>query len=135
MDTVFVPYKSYGDIKFGASRNEVRSLLGEYQEFKKSPFSKNTTDDFGDFHIYYSEDNFVDAIEVFTGETKLNGQILLPATTTEFSTLLESIDKEMMQKNGGIISRVLGCCASISDEDIDGIILCSENYFANLMNT
>ena len=45
--------KSVGNIKFGESREEVRKEYGDFKEFKKSKYSKNTTDDFKSFHVYY----------------------------------------------------------------------------------
>ena len=133
METIFKPYKSYAGIAFGASRNELRSLLGKYQEFKKSPFSKNTTDDFGDFHVYYSEDNLVEAIEVFGGKVTYNGEAIFPATVSAFLKLMETIDSEAVQQDYEISSKVLGCCVSISDDAVDGIILCSTDYFERLI--
>ena len=134
MDVVFTPYNSYGCIKFGASRNEIRSAIGIYKEFKKSPFSKNTTDDFGGFHVYYSDDNYVEAIEVFSGEIKFNDEIMFPTTLSVFTKIMNTFDSEIMKKNDHIISRALGCCASVNEGTIDGIILCSKDYFQRLLN-
>ena len=63
--TVF-PLIGFDDVKFGMSRSEVRNILGSPEkEFKKSKFSKNTTDDFGDFHTFYNADDQFEAVEFF----------------------------------------------------------------------
>ena len=50
----FKPLESIGCIKFGMDRDEVHRLLGaECVEFKKNKFSKNTSDDYKKFHIFY----------------------------------------------------------------------------------
>ena len=61
------PFVGVGCIEFDSTRDDNRKKLGKYTEFRKSRFSKNTTDNYGDFHIYYSVDNKVDAIEFFHG--------------------------------------------------------------------
>ena len=61
---IFSPFKGASDIQFGDNRDKVRQL-GTFEEFKKNRFSKNTTDDFGSFHVYYDESNNVEAIEFF----------------------------------------------------------------------
>ena len=53
---IIVPNKKVGDIEFGMKRKTVREVIGEeYKEFKKNIFSKNTTDDYGEFHVYYNK--------------------------------------------------------------------------------
>ena len=50
MNTICVePLKKVDKIEFGMERDAVRKLYGEYEEFKKSEYSENTTDDFGNF--------------------------------------------------------------------------------------
>lgn len=63
------PFSSVGKISFGANRDEVRNILGQFTEFRKTRFSKNTTDDFGGLHVYYNEGDTVDAIELFPIDT------------------------------------------------------------------
>ena len=61
------PFVGVGCVEFDSNRDDNRKKLGKYTEFRKSRFSKNTTDNYGDFHVYYSVDNKVDAIEFFHG--------------------------------------------------------------------
>lgn len=64
-DITIIPYKGITNAKFGEKRDIVRKNLGSFKEFKKSKFSKNTTDDFGFCHIFYDSENNVEAIEFF----------------------------------------------------------------------
>lgn len=47
-----IPLESVGDVKFGMTREEVRSILGDAEEFKKDPDDDITTDDFGFCHVF-----------------------------------------------------------------------------------
>jgi hypothetical protein len=49
------------------SRDSIRKQYGQFKEFKKNKFSKNTADDFTTFHIYYDMSNKVEAVEFFSG--------------------------------------------------------------------
>ena len=53
-----IPFKSFGPLKFGMDRKEIRKLANlSFQEFKKTKESKNTTDDFELFQVFYDENN------------------------------------------------------------------------------
>ena len=41
-----VPYKSVGELNFGMKREEVRKIMGEYQEYPKGQFADNSNDSF-----------------------------------------------------------------------------------------
>ena len=77
------PLQEVNGVKFGMPRNEVRAILGEAREFKKSKFSKNTTDDFG--YIMIDDD-----VWFFTGVTSVSndesniGFIITNARTGEY---------------------------------------------------
>lgn len=61
-----IPNKSVGRIVFGTERDKVRKILPGFQnEFKKSLFSKSTTDDFGYCHVFYDKRNECNAVEFF----------------------------------------------------------------------
>ena len=62
---ILVPYVSVGSIKFGESRDKVRSILGQYREYKKNKFSKNSLDDFGFCQVFYNDQNQVEAVELY----------------------------------------------------------------------
>lgn len=60
------PLVGFDNVQFGMSREEVRSILGSpLREFKKSKYSKTTTDDFGVFHVFYDETDKFEAVEFF----------------------------------------------------------------------
>ena len=55
-----------GELRFGMSRDDVRAALGDFKEFKKTKFSKNTTDDFKFCHAFFDAQNKLEAVEFFT---------------------------------------------------------------------
>lgn len=67
-------------IRFGMSRSEICSVLGEpKRQFKKTKFSESLTDDFGSFHVFYNKDDRCEAIEIFEGiQVMVNGETLFP---------------------------------------------------------
>lgn len=87
------PLSDIEGIKFGTSRDDVRKKIGEkYKEIQKNTFSKNTMDVYPDFHIYYSEENVLEAIEFF-GERKviIDEHIIFPGNVEEARDLLPSL--------------------------------------------
>lgn len=65
---IVTPLEGFNDVRYGMSREEVRRILGTpIREFKKTKYSKNTTDDFGMYHIYYDSNNRFEAVEFFEG--------------------------------------------------------------------
>ena len=76
------PLKDINGIKFGMKREVVRKVLsGEVKEFKKTKFSKITTDDFGFCHVYYNANNECEAVEIFDDVTVvINGKIIFPGS-------------------------------------------------------
>lgn len=93
---VLKPLESVGDIMFGMKREDVHKLFKEKcTPFKKSKFSKNTTDDYGRFHVFYDVDDKVDAVEIFEGiELILNEDVVFPIGISEIERLLPGIEKE-----------------------------------------
>ena len=99
------PLKEINGVKFGMPRSEVRTVLGgKFREFKKNKFSKNTTDDFGICHVFYTQDDKCEAVEVFDEcEVSINGKRVFPA---EISALKEQID-DLEEDTGSYISKKL----------------------------
>ena len=90
------PVVSVGNIKFGMSRENVHALFEEKcKEFKKNMFSKNTTDDYGDFHVFYTIDDKVEAVEVF-GEVELtmDGRVIFPMDASDIEKAFPGIEKD-----------------------------------------
>ncbi|WP_031555820.1 hypothetical protein [Oribacterium sp. FC2011] len=92
----FKPNTSVGRIIFGMNRGDVHKLFDvDCKEFKKSKFSKNTTDDYGKFHVYYTEDDKVDAVEVFEGiEILLKGKVIFPIKSQDIEITIPGISYE-----------------------------------------
>ena len=122
-------YESVGNIKFGASRETVRKNNGPYKEFKKSRFSKNTTDDFSGFQVFYNEDNTVCAVEIFR-ETELlfRGISLFSKTYPELKALLK--DSNAAEDSSGITYKTLGFSVYAPEQkEIESILVFCKGYF------
>lgn len=92
----FKPLESVGAIKFGMKRDDVHKLFEEKcTVFRKSKFSKNTTDDYGKFHVFYTADDMVEAVEIFEGiEITMDGDVIFPIKTSEIEKNIQGIVKE-----------------------------------------
>lgn len=96
-----VPLREVAGVKFGMKRLEVRNVLGDAKEFKKSKFSKTLTDDFGFCHVFYNSDDECEAIEVFQEvQVMINDILVFPTTLDEAKKILG----ELTQDNGSYIS-------------------------------
>lgn len=63
---IVTPLVGFDSVKFGMSRDEIRGILGiPTREFKKSKYSKSTTDDYGAYHIFYDINDRFEAVEFF----------------------------------------------------------------------
>lgn len=85
------PLEVVNGISFGTNRDTVRNTFGKYTEFRKSSFSKNTTDDFGTFHVFYDTDNRFNAIEVFEAEVVVNEIRIFPGTVSDACKLIDNL--------------------------------------------
>lgn len=96
------PLTSVGPIKLGATREAVREAAGpEFEEFRKSPSSENTTDDYGSFHVYYDEDGTCVAVEVFPEiEVAVGGEVVFPTTLEKAAAAIPSLERD----DDGLIS-------------------------------
>lgn len=118
---------SVGKINFGDSRDNVRKEFGDYKEFKKSRFSKNTTDGFNGFHVYYTQDNKVQAVEFFKeADLEFNGKKLFTMDYSEFDFKDESIIKD----NSSITYKTLGFSVySPSNSEVESILVFAKGYY------
>ncbi len=97
-----VPLKGAANIKFGMRREKVREILGEAVEFKKSPFSKTTTDDFGYCHVFYDANDECEAIEIFDGsEVVVNDTVIFPSDIEHAKKILG----ELLLEYGSYINK------------------------------
>lgn len=123
----FVPNVSIGSIFFGMSRNEVHNLFDiSYKEFKKTKFSKNTTDDYGKFHIYYTADNKVDAVEIFEDiEISMDGEIIFPIKISDIESRLLGI----IYEDGYYTHKEHSIGIEGNGVDAESILLGSKGYY------
>ena len=96
------PLTSVGPIKLGSTREAVREAAGpEFEEFRKSPSSDNTTDDYGSFHVYYDENDACVAVEVFPEtEVLVDGEVVFPTTLDRAMVAIPSLERD----DDGLIS-------------------------------
>lgn len=128
-----VPLENVGGIRFGMTRADVRKLIGEpLTEFRKTRRSVNTTDDYGDFHVYYTADNTCEAVELFGGCTACsNGQVLFPLTRTEFVEWLRSIDSGCETAECDALSVKMSVGASFENEKVVCVLFARNGYYAD----
>jgi hypothetical protein len=62
------PYVGIGILRFGQTRSEVRSLIGNpSKSFKKVPFAENEADAYNSlgFHLYYDTDDRLESVDAW----------------------------------------------------------------------
>ena len=121
------PLVEINGIKFGMSRSEVRTVLGgKCREFKKSKFSKNTTDDFGICHVFYTQEDKCEAVEVFSQcEVSVDGTVIFPVS---ISAVREQID-DLKEDIGSYISKKLSVGIYAPDGTPESILFGSAGYY------
>lgn len=122
-----VPLKEVNGVKFGMPRSEVRMILGgKYNEFKKSKFSKNTADDFGICHVFYTPDDKCEAVEVFDNcEVSVNGTILFPLDILSLKKVIDDLDED----SGSYISKKLSIGIYAPEDKPESILFGGSGYF------
>lgn len=67
----------------------------EPREFRKSPSSENTTDDYGSFHVYYDENDVCVAVEVFPEiEISVDGVVIFPTSLDKATAAIPSLTRD-----------------------------------------
>ena len=114
------------DIQFGMDRKEVRKLnKNRYNEFKKSIFSKNTTDDFRGFHVYYNTENKCEAVEIFDfDEIIINGKTV-GKSVDDYKAVLSDLEYE----DGGYISKEASVGITEEDGQVAAILFGCAGYY------
>ena len=135
----FLPYNGAGQIKLGSAREEARKTLGTFKEFTKTKSSKNTTDDFSFCHVFYNEQNKVEAVEFFdktksfdTTEFLFKGENLFLLSLTGLKSLLKSSSIDFQeQENGSVLrSDAIGLSVFSPDkEKIETILIYKKGYY------
>ena len=120
-------YVSVGNINFGEERDSVRLKNGNYKEFKKSKFSKNTTDDFSSFHVFYDAENKVNAVEFFES-VYMNNIDLFSKTYEELKNIF--LDSTCEEDDCGIIFKSYGFSLYSPDKKtIESVLVFKKGYF------
>lgn len=123
------PLIGAGEIKFDLDRSELRSILGgNYSEYKKNKYSDNTTDDYGDFHVYYDKDNKCEAVEFF-GNCRVSylGQNLFDLNKKDFSQLFDDCTEEY----GSYVSEKMSIGAYIPEDSVETVLVARKGYYHN----
>ena len=131
------PYLSVGNINFEMKRGEVRKKFNnDYKEFRKSQASKSSTDDFGCCHVYYAQDETVEAIEFFENvELIFNSNNLIGLPYNEAKEIFNSIDSDLHQDDYGFTSFKFGVGAytpnakTEPNEPIESVIVFRKGYY------
>ena len=132
MDKIEIePYERVGNIKFGSERETVRKDNGNFKEFRKSRFSKNSTDDFASFHVFYSEDDRVEAVEFFRESNLYFHDIqLFSQSYGDLKTRLNALDSNITEDESGIIYKTLGFSVYSPDgEQVESILVFEKGYY------
>ena len=132
MDKIEIePYERVGNIKFGSERETVRKDNGNFKEFRKSRFSKNSTDDFASFHVFYSEDDRVEAVEFFRESNLYFHDIqLFSQSYGDLKTRLNALDSNITEDESGIIYTTLGFSVYSPDgEQVESILVFEKGYY------
>lgn len=123
------PTISVNGIVFGESRDVVRGILGQpFREFKKTPFSKNTTDAYDSYHIYYDNQNRFEAIEFF-GDVKVyvGRCVVYPGKKDKLLKVFE----DLVDDGYGYTSLNSSVGAVLADDNtkLDGILFGCKGYY------
>ena len=132
MDKIEIkPYERVGTIKFGSNRETVRKDNGNFKEFRKSRFSKNSTDDFSSFHVFYSEDDRVEAVEFFRESNLYFHDIqLFTQSYGDLKTRLNALDSNNTEDESGIIYKSLGLSVYSPDgKQVESILVFEKGYY------
>ena len=123
-----IPTKSVNGIEFGASRAIAEASLGQpAKTFKKTKWSKSTTADYGDFHVYYDTDGAFEAIEVFKADVELpNGKLSIPAIRDAITDAIPSLDADKY----GLTSTGESVGATVEDDTVTSILFGKPGYYA-----
>lgn len=121
-----VPLKEVAGVQFGMKRTEVRKVLGEANEFKKSKFSKTFTDDFAFCHVFYNSNDECEAIELFNEvQVMIGDKLVFPTTLDEAKKILGELTEEV----GSYISKKNSVGIYAPDGSMESILFGAEGYY------
>lgn len=113
-------------IKFGMKREIVKNFLGESKEFKKSKFSKTTTDDFSYCHVFYNNNDECEAIEIFNDvDVYIDNKKIFPTNIS----YLKAICTDWLEDNGYYISKSLSIGIYAPYGKMESILFGIQHYY------
>lgn len=120
------PLECVNQIRFGMSRREVRKLFrNKYNVFKKTIFSRNTTDDFRQFHVYYDKNNKCEAVEIFEfDEMTINGK-----TVTKDFKSFKAVIKDLTEDAGSYISKESSVGLTVVEGIVESVLFGCRGYY------
>ena len=122
--------KSLNGVKFEEMRDNVRKAFGnDYREMKKTPISKNTMDAYKEFHIFYTPDNRMEAIEIFPENRIIIDDEEMPMEYNDAKTWIKRLDTCATETNDGITSLSLGISLYAPDGKTESILVAKKQYF------
>ena len=121
------PLTSVGPIKLGAAREAVRAAAGPgFEEFRKSPSSENTTDDYGSFHVYYDENDACAAVEVFPEiEVAVDGEVVFPTSLDRAIAAIPSLERD----DDGLLSTEKSVGIYAPNGEMESILFGVQGYY------
>lgn len=124
--------KSVNNVSFGSDRTLVRKRFGKaFKEFKKSPFSENTTDAYECCHLYYSKDNRFEAIEIFNpGQVIVDGKVIFPGTVND----IHKVFSDLKEDCGCFLDLANSVGVTVSDDNntVEAILFGCKDYYTDV---
>ena len=121
-----IPTVSVNNVKFGMDREAVRSLLGNAEEFYKTAYDTNATDDFGFCHAFYDDNDQCEAIEIFNeAEVYVNGTLLFPVELDSAKLIIDDFE----QDDDGLISYSKSIGIYAPDGEMESILFGKDGYY------
>lgn len=121
-----IPLSEVNGVKFGMKRCDVRKVFGEATEFKKSKFSKTTTDDFGFCHVFYNQSDECEAIEIFDeNEVQIDDITVFPDNADKLKSMLPDTEDD----DCGFISKSKSIGVYAPDGKMESILFGCIGYY------
>ena len=128
MNWEIIPNESINGMRFGMERSDVRKILGKPKRvFKKTNEAVNTTDAYLDFHVYYSSDDRLEAIEFFGNNINLciNSHTVFPGSLKVARNVLPDLE----DLYGSFISKSSSIGISTDEDIIISILAGCKDYY------
>ena len=123
-----IPNNSVNGLEFGTKRSAVRETFGQPKRvFRKSSNSVNTTDDYSVFHVFYSVNDQLEAIEFFGKDICLyiNSRQVFPGTLNTIRKTLPDLEEYF----DSYISKAASIGICTEGQTIDSILVGCKDYY------